>query len=306
MKVLALISALLLTYYRPLIEQNWLQSIFAPYANFLDRTFNGGTRQHGMIALCMGALLPVVFLGVSYILALLFVGYFASFLISLLVLYFVLRFSYFGQHAEKIGANLKEQNIAPARQLLAEWENTDTDHYNANQIASVCIETTFKRAHQGMFAPILWFALLGPAGALLYRLAHILKMEWSQTGHQNEFYQFSQRAFYYLDWLPARVTAGCFAVVGDFEDAAYCWRTQANNWPDQLLGMVLASGTGAMGVKLVDALPSHGILQPRPDIGLGDEADADYVQAAVGLVWRVLLLMVGLLILLTFAHWLGA
>jgi adenosylcobinamide-phosphate synthase len=94
--------------------------------------------------------------------------------------------------------------------------------------------------------------------------------------------------------------------VGDFEDAAYCWRTQANNWPDQLLGMVLASGTGAMGVKLVDALPSHGILQPRPDIGLGDEADADYVQAAVGLVWRVLLLMVGLLILLTFAHWLGA
>lgn len=306
MKVLALISALLLTYYRPLIEQNWLQSIFAPYANFLDRTFNGGTRQHGIIAWCMGVLLPVVFLGASYILALLFVGYFAGFLISLVVLYFVLRFSYFGQHAEKIGANLKDQNIAPARQLLAEWENTDTDHYNANQIASVCIETTFKRAHQGMFAPILWFALLGPAGALLYRLAHILKAEWSQSGHQNEFYQFSQRAFYYLDWLPARVTAACFAVVGDFEDAAYCWRTQANNWPDQLLGMVLASGTGAMGVKLVDALPFHGILQPRPDIGLGDEADADYVQAAVGLVWRVLLLMVGLLILLTFAHWLGA
>ena len=306
MKVLALISALLLTYYRPLIEQNWLQSIFAPYANFLDRTFNGGTRQHGIIAWCMGVLLPVVFLGASYILALLFVGYFAGFLISFVVLYFVLRFSYFGQHAEKIGANLKDQNIAPARQLLAEWENTDTDHYNANQIASVCIETTFKRAHQGMFAPILWFALLGPAGALLYRLAHILKAEWSQSGHQNEFYQFSQRAFYYLDWLPARVTAACFAVVGDFEDAAYCWRTQANNWPDQLLGMVLASGTGAMGVKLVDALPFHGILQPRPDIGLGDEADADYVQAAVGLVWRVLLLMVGLLILLTFAHWLGA
>lgn len=299
-------SALLLTYYRPLIEQNWLQSIFAPYANFLDRTFNGGTRQHGIIAWCMGVLLPVVFLGASYILALLFVGYFAGFLISLVVLYFVLRFSYFGQHAEKIGANLKDQNIAPARQLLAEWENTDTDHYNANQIASVCIETTFKRAHQGMFAPILWFALLGPAGALLYRLAHILIVEWSQSGHQNEFYQFSQRAFYYLDWLPARVTAACFAVVGDFEDAAYCWRTQANNWPDQLLGMVLASGTGAMGVKLVDALPFHGILQPRPDIGLGDEADADYVQAAVGLVWRVLLLMVGLLILLTFAHWLGA
>lgn len=306
MKVLALISALVLTYYRPLIEQNWLQGIYRPYANFLDRTFNGGTRQHGIIAWYLGVVLPVLVLAVAYGLAILLIGYFAAFLISLVVLYFALRFSYFGQHAEKIGANLKDQNIPPARQLLAEWENTETDHYTANQIASVCIETTLRRAHQGMFAPIFWFALLGPAGALLYRLAHILQTEWASSAHHNDFYQCSQRAFYYLDWLPARVTAAGFAVVGDFEDAAYCWRTQANNWPDKSLGMVLASGTGAMGVKLVDSLPSHGILQARPDIGLGDDADADYVQAAVGLVWRVLLLMVGLLILLTFAHWLGA
>lgn len=306
MKVFALILALLLTYYRPMIEQNWLQSVFAPYASFLDRTFNGGTNQHGVIAWCLGVLLPIILLAISYLLALFLIGYFAAFLINLGVLYFALRFSYFGQHAEKIGASLKDQNIAPARQLLAEWEGADTEHYNANQIASVCIETTLKRAHQGMFAPVFWFALLGPAGALFYRLAHILQTEWSRPAHSGPFYQFSQRAFYYLDWLPARVTAACFAVVGDFEDAAYCWRTQANNWPDKLLGMVLASGTGAMGVKLVDALPSQGILHARPDIGLGDEADADYVKAAVGLVWRVLLLMVGLLILLTFAHWLGA
>lgn len=306
MKVFPLILALLLTYYRPLIEQNWLQSVFAPYASFLDRTFNGGTRQHGIIAWCLGVVLPVICVSLAYILALLLIGYFAAFLISLVVLYFALRFSYFGQHAEKIGANLKDQNIVPARQLLAEWENSETDHFNANQIASVCIETTLKRAHQGVFAPVFWFALLGPAGALLYRLAHILQTEWANPTHHNDFYQFSQRAFYYLDWLPARVTAACFAVVGDFEDAAYCWRTQANNWPDKSLGMVLASGAGAMGVKLVDVLPSQGILQARADIGLGDEADAAYVQAAVGLVWRVLLLMVGLLTLLTFAHWLGA
>lgn len=306
MKVSALILALLLTYYRPLIEQNWLQTVFAPYARFLDRTFNGGTHQHGMIAWCLGVLLPVILLGVAYVLALFLIGSFAGFLISLVVLYFALRFSYFGQHAEKIGANLKEQNIAPARQLLAEWEGAETDHYSATQIASVCIETTLKRAHQGMFAPVFWFAVLGPAGALLYRLAHILQTEWATPSHSNAFYRASQRALYYLDWLPARITAACFAVVGDFEDAAYCWRTQANNWPDKSLGMVLASGAGAMGVKLVDALPLRGVLQARPDLGLGDEADADYVQAAVGLVWRVLLLMVGLLILLTFAHWLGA
>ena len=88
--------------------------------------------------------------------------------------------------------------------------------------------------------------------------------------------------------------------------AAYCWRTQSFQWPDKLLGMVLASGAGAIGVKLVEALPYRGVLQARPELGLGDEPDADYVKAAVGLVWRVLLLMIGLLTLLTFAHWLGA
>ena len=306
MKVLPLILALLLTYYRPLIEQNWLQSVFAPYASFLDRTFNGGTHQHGIIAWCLGVLVPVALLGIAYVLALLLVGYFAAFLISLVVLYFTLRFSYFGQHAEKIGLSLKDQNIVPARQLLADWEHTETDHYNAAQIASVCIETTLKRAHQGMFAPIFWFAILGPAGALLYRLGHTLQTQWAQPDHNSQFYNFSQRAFYYLDWLPVRVTAACFAVVGDFEDAAYCWRAQSQQWPDKLLGMVLASGAGAIGVKLVEALPFRGVLQARPELGLGDEADADYVNAAVGLVWRVLLLMIGLLTLLTFAHWLSA
>jgi adenosylcobinamide-phosphate synthase len=157
-----------------------------------------------------------------------------------------------------------------------------------------------------MFAPIFWFTVLGPAGALFYRLAHTLQTQWAQPTHNSSFYNFSQRAFYYLDWLPARVTAACFAVVGDFEDAAYCWRTQSFQWPDKLLGMVLASGAGAIGVKLVEALPYRGVLQARPELGLGDEPDADYVKAAVGLVWRVLLLMIGLLTLLTFAHWLGA
>ena len=85
----------------------------------------------------------------------------------------------------------------------------------------------------------------------------------------------------------------------------YCWRTQALAWPDKALGIVLASGAGALGVRLGEPLRQEGIVYFRPELGLGDEADADYLQSAIGLVWRVLILMVGLLLLLTFAHWLG-
>lgn len=46
----------------------------------------------------------------------------------------------------------------------------------------------------------------------------------------HEFFKFSQQVFGIIDWLPLRATAAAFAVVGDFEDAIYCWRTQASQW----------------------------------------------------------------------------
>src|SRR5260364_165127 len=72
-----------------------------------------------------------------------------------------------------------------------------------------------------------WFLMpLGPAGAVLYRIAETLARTWSKpsgallTPHDTNappsasFSRFAQRAFYWIDWLPARLTAFGFAVVG--------------------------------------------------------------------------------------------
>jgi adenosylcobinamide-phosphate synthase len=48
------------------------------------------------------------------------------------------------------------------------------------------------------------------------------------------------------------------------------------------------------------------VIEYRPELGVGDEADADYLQSATGLVWRVVAVMLVLLLLLTFANWLGS
>jgi adenosylcobinamide-phosphate synthase len=77
-------------------------------------------------------------------------------------------------------------------------------------------------------------------------------------------------------------------------------------WKDRAMGMMLASGAGALGVRLGEPLPIHGILEYRPELGLGDVADADYLMSAVGLVWRVLVLLLALVLLMTFANWLGS
>jgi adenosylcobinamide-phosphate synthase len=136
---------------------------------------------------------------------------------------------------------------------------------------------------------------------------------WQRTGgpldEHPQFGEFARRAFQALDWLPARMTAATFAIVGDFEDAVYCWRTQASQWGDAASGILLASGAGALGIRLGLPLPDSGELggiEARPELGLGDDADVDHLQSAIGLVWRALVLCLLLLALLTIASWVGA
>jgi len=93
-----------------------------------------------------------------------------------------------------------------------------------------------------------------------------------------------------LDWLPSRLTAAAFAIVGDFENAVYCWRTQAATWPDRALGIVLSSGAGAIGVRLGQPIVVGGKPLDRPPLGLGDPADVGHMDSLVGLVWRALVM----------------
>ncbi|MDZ4098944.1 MAG: CobD/CbiB family protein [Methylophilaceae bacterium] len=303
MNFLALIAALALTYYRPHRQLDLLQGIYHPYAHWLERNFNDGKKLHGAIAWILGALIPTILIGAVYYI-LLKVNFLLGLLFGIGVLYLVIRFSQFERRAEQIVAALRDQNIDLARDEFKGWEGVDADSYTHAQLSRVSIETALKRSHYGLFGPIIWFAILGPAGAVLYRLTYLLKVEWHPED-DNPFNHLAEQIFEIVDWLPARVTAICFAIVGDFEDAIYCWRTQASTWPNKALGIILASGGGALGVKLGEPLPYKGVIFFRPELGLGDDADADCLQSAIGLVWRVLFLMVGLLLLLNFAHWLG-
>ena len=131
---------------------------------------------------------------------------------------------------------------------------------------------------------------------MLYRLAAYVARRWSGRG---EFGRFAAHALHILEWPAARLTAVSFAIVGDFEDAVYCWRTQAAAWPDPNLGIVLAAGAGAMGVRLGMPLAEVEGLHARPDLGLGEAADVHFLDSTVGLLWRALVVWVFVLLVLT-------
>ena len=286
-----------------------VRAMQAAYAGFLERHFNGGERRHGISAWGIGVGLPALLvLLLQWLLD--YIHPLLGFVLDVAVLYLAMGFRQFSHYFTDTQIALRMGELDRARALLAEWRGHSTERLGSADIARLSIEQGILSSHRHVFAPLFWFILLGPAGAVLYRLAAFKQEHWSALaavpGEQNHFARFAQEAFEMLDWLPARLTAITFAVVGDFEDAIYCWRSQSDQWPDASSGILLSSGAGALGVRLGLPLPDVVGVDVRPELGLGDEADVEHLQSAIGLVWRALVLCLLLLILLSIASWVGA
>jgi adenosylcobinamide-phosphate synthase len=310
MTLISIVIALILEQLHALSVQRVVRGPVAWMAAFLEDKFNDGGRSHGAIAWGLGAALPASLLSLLYALLMHFQPL-LGFLLGIGVLYLTMGFRQFSHFFTGIHLALRLGEVEQGRQLLAQWRGRSADRLTASEVARLAIEQALVSSHRHVFAPLLWFAVLGPAGALLYRLAHALDELWGARDEKEfgEFGQFAQRAFELIDWLPLRVTAACFAVVGDFEDAVHCWRTQANRWPDGGSGILLASGAGALGVRLGmpvhDAIQDMGEVGDRPELGLGEDADPDFMQSTIGLVWRSLVLGLAVLALVWVSSWVG-
>jgi adenosylcobinamide-phosphate synthase len=303
MSLLSLIAALLLEQWRPLADRRYLYALLARYAAAFEGLFNAGEASQGIVAWLV-AVIPVV-LGawVVYVLALGANPIFA-FLINVAALYLTMGFRQRSHFFTDIHTALKEDDLATARKELSALLREDCSDLDREVVTRVTLEEALISSHRYVFGVIFWFVLLpGPTGAILYRLSMFLDTRWraSASPGLERFSEFAHKTFAALDWLPARFTAGAFAMVGDFENAVYCWRTQARTWPDRALGAVLASGAGAIGVRLGMPVVIGGKPLDRPPLGLGDPADVGHMDSLVGLVWRALVMWLLLLLLVALA-----
>jgi adenosylcobinamide-phosphate synthase len=299
MGILAIIAALVLEQWSPLGERKALKGALAAWADWLESTFNAGEARHGVIAWLIAVLVPVISALVLYEL-LAWLTPFAALLLNVAALYLTLGFRKFSHYFTGIQAALRDSDVDRARELIGAWRGESATHRSREEVVRLAIEEALVASHRNVFAVLFWFVLLpGPSGAILYRLAVFLDRRW---GGKGDFGRCARNVLLALEWPAVRLTAAAFAVVGDFEDAIYCWRTQAAAWPDPNLGIVLAAGAGALGVKLGMPLTEVEGLQPRAELGLGDAADAAFLDSTVGLVWRALVLCLFMLIILVLAR----
>lgn len=307
MNFLALIAALLLEQMQPLASRKTLAGWMAGYADFFRHHFNAGERNHGRVAWLL-AVLPPVLVCVFLYHALEHLNPLFAWAFSVLILYLTMGFRRFSHYFSDIYQALRDNELERARVLLSEWRGEFCHELNAQEVARLTIEEGLAASHRHVFGVIVWFIVLGPGGAVLYRLVHFLRVRWNQREEGLElghFGEFARQMCCWMEWAPLRLTSITFAIVGDFEDTVYCWRTQAANWPDPETGVLLASGAGALGVRLGMSIPQGGEPYERPELGIGDDADVDYMQSTVGLVWRALVFWMVLLFLMTLASLIG-
>lgn len=319
MTFLSILCALLIEQLKPLRADNLIYAGVKSLAMRMEGWFNAGDASQGRLAwfLMMAALvLPAAL--VYWILQRLNLV-FAAFAWNVLIVYLTLGFRHYSHYFTSIQIALSAGDDASARSLLAEWTKLDTVGMESSEIARIAVEKSLVTTHRNVFGVFFWFLMpVGPAGAVMYRVAEYLARAWNEPEHmRNEaFGQFAAKAFYWIDWLPVRLTAIAFAVVGNFEDAIYAWRNFADRWSDEAKGIILAAGGGAMGVRLGSpnetaskVLPADAATvdsgESEAEVLPGEEPSVRALQSTVGLVWRALLLWMLLLLLLSGAVWLG-
>jgi adenosylcobinamide-phosphate synthase len=269
-----------------------LMAFYGRIALSAAKRLNAGDRNSGILA--WFALMIVVLGPAALVSALAAAAHPAVlWLIDVAVLYGTLRFLNTTAHLGALEKSLRDADVRGAANRLAQWQGEPLDSDDANTVARLAAEHALREAHHGTFAPLFWFLVLpGPLGLILYPLALRAARSWEHLVDPDErdFGWFAARAFHAIDWIPQRVTAFAFAVVGNFEDAIFCWRSQATQWLQPEEGIVLASGAGALGVRLGEPIPRGGAFMARPALGLGEPAREDALASLEGLLWRALVL----------------
>jgi len=181
-------------------------------------------------------------------------------LFSLLVLLYCLGPREFEADLEAILAAPDDVRREAAAQALA--DDGSAVAWNAPALGVAIAYAALRRR----FGVLLWFFLLGPAGALLYRLAQTLNRD-SALPLDPDSRRAASHVANALDWLPAQLLVFTLAVVGHWEAVIGAWRrwhqqAAATSWyrdgPDFL-------GAAAQADILIDIEAGDGYAEEHSD-----------------------------------------
>ncbi|MDO9151208.1 MAG: adenosylcobinamide-phosphate synthase CbiB [Methylotenera sp.] len=280
--------------FHPLVGFGWLANKLEAWLNTANKTNKAKQRWVGMFAL---ALLLAPFILLAYWLCHIPV---VSIVADTLLLYFAIGHRSLHDHARAVTRALSNHDEASAKIAASYMVSRDSA---AIEPIPATVESVLENGNDGVFGALFWFFIAGGTGALLFRLANTMDAMWGYKTPR--FYYFgwaAARLDDVLDYIPARLTALTYAILGNTKLALNCWKTQAPLWDSPNAGPVMAAGAGALGVQLGGAARYQGEWHERPTLGAGGPPIAGDIERALKLVrhgvylWLLVMLVLTILI----------
>ncbi len=114
-------------------------------------------------------------------------------------------------------------------------------------------EAVLERAGDYLFCVIFWFAVLGPLGAALYRVADTLAVRAKIDAPDSAYADYTQSLKQVLAWIPLHLLALTYAVAGSFDEAMSdirkAWRETGTHFWDR--GNLVLAYAGRRAVRAV-------------------------------------------------------
>lgn len=174
------------------------------------------------------------------------------------------------------------------------WPQADT----AVADGPALVEAVFRNALRRWFGVLFWFLLLGPVGALLYRLVALAGEDRFSTLLPADTLAGTRRLLAVLEWPVAQLMTLAMALVGNFDTVFNAWRqAHGNRWQldTAFLGNAARASVRCELDEEAEEYAGEGMVQTLPEL--------PELRDAMSLVWRILLLWMALMALFVIAGW---
>lgn len=197
-------------------------------------------------------------------------------------LYFAIGHRSLRQHGLAVYHALQAGQFQQAQLATSYMVSRDVE---AIEPVSATIESVLENGNDSVFGALFWFCVAGGPGALAYRLVNTLDAMWGyKTSRYFYFGWAAARLDDVLNYLPARLTALTYGLLGQTALAWRSWRTQAPLWDSPNAGPVMSAGAGALNVQLGGRARYHGEWHVRPRLGTDTLPIAEDIPRALRLV----------------------
>jgi len=183
--------------------------------------------------------------------------------------------------AHAVAASLAADDLALARGRLRALVSRDPEALDASLVAAAAVESVAENLGDSFVAPVVWYALLGLPGAMVYRWINTCDAMWGYRGRYEWLGKTAARLDDAASWLPARLAAVLLvaSAVRTGMDAGNAWRVLRRDHAltaSPNAGWPMSAAAGALGCRLEK--PGHYLLGAE---GRPPTADTVYTATAL-------------------------